>query len=222
MREYSYLLHFADDRSNDVVTAVISTPLDVTEDAFKILELLGVEWVSSQSALEMPKLTGKQRMFWEPYFVFGYCREDRTTFSNFGAIAYAENAALFFAEGTYITGNILSMSYPQAKLDGEEVDIPGYRNRNDEEVELNQLDIWLSDKNAEIASNAIARLNVIVDTDLCGDEKSFIKIRRSRSVTLKDFGPIGDNVWLKNWDSFDVSLAELSSLWRARLHFAQT
>ncbi len=101
MREYSYLLHFADDRSNDVLTAVISTPLATSEDVFKPLELLGVEWISCDSVLEIPKIIGKQRVFREPYFVFGYCREDRTTFSNFGAIAYADDAALFFAEGTW-------------------------------------------------------------------------------------------------------------------------
>lgn len=216
MREYSYLIHFKDDSSIDVLTAVIATELKPSKDVFEPIELLGVDWTRFNPDGTPPKLSGQKRAIYPPYFVYGYCREDRTSFSNFGAIVYPD-AGYIISEATFVNDRTLSMSYPRGWLDGEPVGVKGYYSVEDEDEELNQLDLEVSDENFEIMQNTISRLNVIIDAEFYADESNHIKLRRSRAITLKDFEQWDNNIYVKNWDNSCVDLSDLSSLWRARL-----
>jgi hypothetical protein len=218
MREYSYLLHFQDNASIDILTAVIATDLMPSRDVFEPLELLGVDRARYNPDGTIPKLKGKKRAVYPPYFVYGYCREDRTSFSNFGAIVYPETGYLI-SEATFIQDRILSMSYPRGWLDGDAVDVNGYYSVKEDNDELNQFDLKLSEKNSEIIENTISRLKVIIDAEFYADDNNYIKLRRSKAATLKDFDQWESNLFAKNWDSTCVNLSDLSSLWRARLHF---
>jgi hypothetical protein len=215
MPKPSYLFQLADDKGEDLLIGLIAVQLNKTPDAYKPLDLVGLNWFNGIESSSVNS-EAERRFFAKPFFAFGYIREDRETISTFGAMLYPDDT-FFISEGCNIIDGKLAFSSPQFCIDEEEMDIPGYRLMDDEAFK--QLDLEFTTENLEIIQAAIEGLSKLVDVDMFADEKSFLKFRKKRTAALKGYEEDSEKVWTKNWDWDDLNLTPVSELWRAELQF---
>ncbi len=215
MSKPSYLFQLADDKGEDLLIGLIAVHLNKTPDAYKPLDLVGLNWFNGIESSSVNS-EAERRFFAKPFFAFGYIREDSETISTFGAILYPDDT-FFISEGCNIIDGKLAFARPQFSIDEEEIDIPGYRLMDDETFK--QLDLEFSTENLDLIKNAIEDLSKIVNVDMFADEESYIKLKKKRATALKGYEEVGENVWTKNWDWDDLNLKPVSELWRAELQF---